>query len=177
MLLDIFGNYEMPFYKFGDLMFLDKIAEADWIPYIVGQFKKTGKLISKELASEIVHKVDAHPYYVQQLSHQVWLRTEGTCTAETVATAHANIIDQMRLLFSNLLDSLTPKQINFLHAVVDGVENFSSKTILDKYELGTSANIKNLRKAMLQRDLIDVLPGKTEIQDPIFAAWLKQQVV
>ena len=177
MLLDIFGNYEMPFYKFGDLMFLDKIDEADWIPYIIGQFKKTGKLISKELASEIVSKVDAHPYYVQQLSHQVWLRTEGTCTAETVATAHANIIDQMRLLFSNLLDSLTPKQINFLHAVVDGVENFSSKTILDKYELGTSANIKNLRKAMLQRDLIDVLPGKTEIQDPIFAAWLKQQVV
>ena len=177
MLLDIFGNYEMPFYKFGDLMFLDKIAEADWIPYIIGQFKKTGKLISKELASEIVRKVDAHPYYVQQLSHQVWLRTEGTCTAETVSTAHANIIDQMRLLFSNLLDSLTPKQINFLHAVVDGVENFSSKTILDKYELGTSANIKNLRKAMLQRDLIDVLPGRTEIQDPIFAAWLKQQVV
>ena len=163
MLLDIFGNYEMPFYKFGDLMFLDKIAEADWIPYITRQFKKTGKLISKELAAEIVRKVYAHPYYVQQLSHQVWLRTEGTCTAETIATAHANIIDQMRLLFSNLLDSLTPKQINFLHAVVDGVENFSSKTILDKYELGTSANIKNLRKAMLQRDLIDVLPGKTEI--------------
>ena len=26
--------------------------------------------------------------------------------------AHANIIDQIRLLFSNLLDSLTPKQIN-----------------------------------------------------------------
>ena len=178
MLLDIFGNYEMPFYKFGDLMFLDKIAEADWIPYITGQFKKTGKVISNDLATEIVRKVDGHPYYVQQLSHQVWLRTDKTCTAEIVEVAHENIIDQMRLLFSNLLDSLTSKQINFLHAVVDGVENFSSKTVLDKYELGTSANIKNLRKAMLQRDLIDILPnGKTEIQDPIFAAWLKQQVV
>jgi hypothetical protein len=176
MLLDIFGNYEMPFYKFGDLMFLDKIAEADWIPYITGQFKKTGKVISNDLAAEIVRKVDEHTYYVQQLSHQVWLRTDKTCTAEIVEVAHENIIDQMRLLFSNLLDSLTSKQINFLHAVVDGVENFSSKTILDKYELGTSANIKTLRKAMLQRDLIDILPnGKTEIQDPIFAAWLRQQ--
>ena len=178
MLLNIFGNYEMPFYKFGDLMFLDKIAEADWIPYIIGQFKKTGKTISPDLAAAIVKKVDAHPYYVQQLSHQVWLRTDGTCKEETIAEAHENIIDQMRLLFSNLLDSLTPKQINFLHAVVDGVENFSSKTVLDKYQLGTSANIKNLRNALLHRDLIDVVPGgKTEIQDPIFAAWLKQQVV
>ena len=178
MLLDIFGNYEMPFYKFGDLMFLDKIAETDWIPYITGQFKKTGKLISNELAVEIVRKVDAHPYYVQQLAHQVWLRTDEVCTEETVADAHGSIVDQMRLIFSNLLDSLTPKQINFLHAVVDGVGNFSSKAILDKYELGTSANIKNLRKALLQRDLIDIVPGgKTEIQDPIFAAWLKQQIV
>lgn len=178
MLLDIFGNYEMPFYKFGDLMFLDKIAEADWIPYITRQFKKTGKVISNDLAAKIVRKVDKHPYYVQQLSHQVWLRTDKTCMAEIVEVAHENIIDQMRLLFSNLLDSLTLKQINFLHAVVDGVENFSSNTTLTQYELGTSANIKNLRNALLQRDLIDVLPGgKTEIQDPIFAAWLKQQVV
>lgn len=178
MLLDIFGNYEMPFYKFGDLMFLDKIAEADWIPYITRQFKKTRKVISNDLAAKIVRKVDKHPYYVQQLSHQVWLRTDKTCMAEIVEVAHENIIDQMRLLFSNLLDSLTLKQINFLHAVVDGVENFSSNTTLTQYELGTSANIKNLRNALLQRDLIDVLPGgKTEIQDPIFAAWLKQQVV
>ena len=176
MLLDIFGNYEMPFYKFGDIMFLDKIAEADWTPYIIGQFKKTGKNISKELAAKIVQKVDAHPYYVQQLAHQVWLRTEKECSEAIVTEAHENIIDQMGLLFSNLIDSLKPKQINFLHAIADGIRNFSSKETLEKYELGTSANIKNLRNAMLQRDLIDVLgKGKIELQDPIFTAWLKQQ--
>ena len=176
MLLDIFGNYEMPFYKFGDMMFLEKIAETDWIPYIQGRFMKSGKQISAPLASMIVRLVDAHPYYVQQLAHQVWLRTDVECSETIVLDAHESLIDQMKLLFSNLLDSLTPKQINFLHAVVDGVENFSSKEVLDKYELGTSANIKNLRKALLQRDLIDVLPGnKTELQDPIFGAWLKQQ--
>ncbi len=176
MLLDIFGNYEMPFYKFGDIVFLEKIAEDKWVPFITGKFKQTGKRISKELALLIVRKVEAHPYYVQQLAHQVWLRTNGECSEETVVAAHESLVCQLNLLFSNLLDSLTPKQINFLHAVADGVSNFSAKETLISYDLGTSSNIKNLRNAMLQRDLIDVLPKrKIELQDPLFAYWLKQQ--
>lgn len=46
--------------------------------------------------------------------------------------------------------------------------------MLNKYKLGTSANIKNLRKATLEKDLIDVLFGNIiEIQDPAFEYWLK----
>ena len=36
------------------------------------------------------------------------------------------------------------------------------------------SNIKNLKKATLEKDLIDILPGNTiEIQDPAFEYWLK----
>lgn len=176
MLMDIFGNYEMPFYKFGDILFLQKIAEQDWLPFITTQFSKDGKSISEELASYIVKKVNAHPYYVQQLAQLSWLRTEKICSKEIIDLAHEALVGQLNLLFSNLLDSLRPKQINFLHAVVDGVVNFSSKEVLKKYDLGTSANIKNLRSAVLERDLIDIVSkDKIEIQDPIFAYWLKQQ--
>ena len=59
-------------------------------------------------------------------------------------------------------------------AIADGMFNFSSKEVLTKYQLGTSANIKNLRKAALEKDLIDILPGNLiEIQDPIFEYWIK----
>lgn len=69
---------------------------------------------------------------------------------------------------------LTPKQINFLLAVANKESNFSSKEVLQKYKLGTSANIKNLKKATLEKDLIDIMPGeKIEIQDPLFEYWLK----
>ena len=51
---------------------------------------------------------------------------------------------------------------------------FSSKKVLSNYKLGTSANIKNLRKATLEKDLIDILPGNVvAIQDPAFEYWLK----
>ena len=84
------------------------------------------------------------------------------------------MIAQLSLLFANVVDSLTTKQINFLLAVADSVSKFSSKEELTKYKLGTSANIKNLRKATLEKDLIDVLPGNIiEIQDPAFEYWVK----
>lgn len=114
------------------------------------------------------------PYYTQQLSQQVWFRTATVASAEVVDEAFSDIIGQLSLLFANIIDTLTPRQINFLLAVADGVTNFSSKEILIKYQLGTSANIKNLKKAATEKDLVDILPGnRIELQDPVFEHWLK----
>ena len=99
----------------------------------------------------------------------------SVASAEVVDEAFSDIIGQLSLLFANIIDTLTPRQINFLLAVADGVTNFSSKEILIKYQLGTSANIKNLKKAATEKDLVDILPGnRIELQDPVFAHWLKQ---
>lgn len=175
MLLDIFNSYNMPFYKFGDILFLQKIGREEWIEFIYSRFIATGKTITKELCGQIADRTKNHPYYTQQLCQQVWLRTtaEG-CTENIVIAAFQGLVGQLSLLFTNIIDTLTPKQINFLMAIADGMFNFSSKEVLTKYQLGTSANIKNLRKAALEKDLIDILPGNLiEIQDPIFEYWIK----
>lgn len=175
MLLDIFSNYEMPFYKFGDIMFLDKIGEEDWVKFIVSRFADTGKKISETVARLITQKVDCHPYYVQQLSQLAWLRTQKSCKEYIVDEAFESLVGQLSLLFSNLVDSLTAKQISFLQAVAYGEKNFSSREVLTKYQLGTSANIKNLKKAMQDKDLLDVMPDVITLQDPVFAYWLKEK--
>lgn len=173
MLLDIFSNYEMPFYKFGDILFLQKIGEEEWVDFIVSRFEGTGKVIAPATARLIAQKVDCHPYYVQQLAQLSWLRTQNECTGETVEEAFLSLVSQLSLLFSNVVDALKPRQINFLKAVANGERNFSSSGVLKRYDLGTSANVRNLRKALLDKDLIDVMPETTVIQDPIFAHWIK----
>lgn len=174
MLLDIFHNYNMPFYKFGDILFLEKIPKENWIEFIGRRFADTGKEISEELCSLIADRMKNHPYYTQQLSQQVWFRTDTVATKEAVDEAFSDIIGQLSLLFANVIDSLTPRQINFLLAAADGVTNFSSKEVLINYQLGTSANIKNLKKAATEKDLVDILPGnRIELQDPVFEYWLK----
>ena len=176
MLLDIFNSYNMPFYKFGDILFLDKIERGKWVDFILSRFSDSGKRITPEAAGMIADLVKCHPYYTQQLSQQVWLRTENTADETLVFSSFLDIVGQLSLLFANLTDTLTERQINFLTAVSDGVRNFSSAEILAKYNLGTSANIKNLRKAVLEKDLVDIFPDNhIEFQDPLFEYWLKNQ--
>lgn len=68
MLLNIFNNYGMPFYKFGDILFLSKINREEWVTFITQRFASTGKQISEELSGLIADKMKNHPYYTQQLS-------------------------------------------------------------------------------------------------------------
>lgn len=174
MLLDIFNSYNMPFYKFGNIMFLHKIEREEWIKFIMERFQKSGKKIAPEACGMIADLMKNHPYYTQQLSQQTWLRTTSEANRDIINKSFLDIVGQLSLLFANLIDTLTPKQINFLIAVADGVTNFSSKEVLSKYQLGTSANIKNLRKVATEKDLIDIQPGnKIELQDPVFEYWLK----
>lgn len=120
MLLNIFNNYGMPFYKFGDILFLKKIEREEWISFISRRFQATGKNISPELSGLIADKMKNHPYYTQQLSQQVWFRTPiSGCTQDIVENAFNSLIDQLSLLFTNVIDSLSPKQINFLLAIAD----------------------------------------------------------
>lgn len=174
MLLNIFNDYKMPFYKFGDILFLQKIKREDWILFISKRFTETGKSIDNEQCGMIADLAQNHPYYVQQLSQQTWLRTSVNCSSVIVLEAFESLVNQLSLLFSNIIDTLTVKQISFLAAISKKETNFSSKEVLTKYNLGASANIKNLRKATLDKDIIDIFPGnKIEFQDPLFEYWLE----
>lgn len=173
MLLSMFGDYEMPFYKFGDMMMLDKIPLQEWVEFIVRRFNQTGKCITPELAKIIAERVECHSFYVQQYSQLVWLLTNKTASMETVDLAYEQLIDRSSLVYSNLIDNLKPRQINFLLSIAHGEKNFSSAKTLRDYNLGTSANVKNLKKAVIERDLVDLrFKDDYEIQDPVLKEWL-----
>lgn len=175
MMLDLFGKNSSPFYQFGDMMVLDKIANEEWKNYIVGRFKDTEKSITAEMAGYLAEQVDNHPFYVQQLAQYSWLRTEKVCTKDVVDAALQAMLYSLHLQFVNLMDSLTEKQRSFLCAVCDGVKNFSSTETLQRYRLGTSGNIRIIKNAMLKRDLIDVSGKTIQLQDPLLKRWILQE--
>jgi len=175
MMIDLFADSNNPFYKFGDMMFLQKISREEWVKFIVKRFEDTGKSISDDLAGYVADKVENHPYYVQQLSQLSWFRTSGECTRSAIDEAFEGLEAQLALVFSLMLDSLTPSQIGFLQAVANGETKFSSQDVLRKYQLGTSANVTAIKHSLEKKELIDVLPDKISLQDPVFRHWLLTQ--
>lgn len=178
MMEQMFQNQSYPFYRFGDLFYLDKISEDDWVAYIRDRFRVTGKRISDNLARVICSVTDRYSSYVQQLAWLVWLKAQNEATMADVQYAIDRLLDACEPLFIQQTEELSAYQMNFLHALANGVHTgFTQSSVLSGYRLGTAANVTRLRKALIEKDLITVsAPKHLEISDPILTLWLKRRV-
>lgn len=174
MMIELFENQSNPFYKFGDLIFLNKIESIYWIDYITKSFKGTGKSISNEIAAEIAARMENHPYFVQQLSQITWFLTKKTCSDKILDEAIDQMILQNSILYHKELDNLNNTQLNFLKALIDNVNQLSSQETIIKYRLGTSANVSKIKSALLNKELIDITSGKIFFIDPVFKLFLRK---
>jgi hypothetical protein len=174
MLMQVFTSPSMPFYKFGDIMFIEKISTKDWEKYITERFRATGKEIAPELSSRIAELLDNHPYYVQQLEQLCWLRCDHKMTAQVIDQSLDSLTLQLSLLFQNLTESLSTTQVNYLRALINEETHFSSKETIQKYQLGTSANVSRIKQALTDKEIIDTMQGTGVFLDPMFKIWLKK---
>ena len=174
----MFQNHSYPFYRFGDLFYLQKISEDDWVEYICSRFKVTGKAISVQLAREICQLTDRYSSYVQQLAWFVWLKTRDEANEEDLAQAVDRLLDACEPLFIQQTEELSAYQMNFLKAIANGVNTgFTQSSVLSQYHLGTAANITRLKKSLTDKDLITtVAANRIELSDPILLLWLKKRV-
>lgn len=174
---ELFEKKSLPFYKFGDALYLTKIGTKYWIEYICKRFEDTGKYISPELAEQICQTVDNHSSYVQQLSWLLWIRTSETATSRQLTLAIEDLLEQNNILFQSETENLSAYQMNFLKAIIDGVHSkFSSKEVISRYNLGTSANIVRLKNALLQKELIETNGKEVILADPVFGIWFKKEI-
>lgn len=173
MMMEVFTDSSMPFYKFGDIFFLNKIDTEHFIPFITERFSSTGKSITEEACRKIVKLADNHPYYVQQLSQLSWLRTSGQCDVETVVKAHLSLVEQLSLLFSNLMETLTFQQTCYLHALIAGEKSITSAETMYRYHISSATAASRSLKTLIKKDILDSTSGEISFQDPIFEYWLR----
>ena len=177
MMTKLFLNRKMPFYQFGEMMYLDKIPTADWVPFICSRFESQGKQISEELAQRICETVEGNSSYVQQLAWDVLAETEKIATEEDFNHGVDALLAQCSALFEEQLKGLTGFQMNFLRALCDGVSSdFGSKAILESYNLGSKSNISRIKTALQDKEMIDFNKDSVYLEDPVFKIWFKRNI-
>ena len=168
LLLEFFASQSMPFYKFGQIMALEKIAPEEWVPFITSRFAETGKAKpSPELLIKLVEKVDANPFYVQQLAYLFWTESDEAAGEVEFDRAFRSLIDQNRPQLYRLLEDLTEPQLNTLRAISAGAEKLSSQAMLTKYKLRSAALVKKSLQALEKKELLDLTPNGPELLEPL----------
>lgn len=171
MMATLFENPNMPFYKFGDVHFLQKIKREHWVPFIVKRFAKTGKSISAELADKLASLMEDHPYFVQQLGQETWQFSTKKCTQSNINDAVESLLMKLSILYHRETDQLSNAQINFMKALCNDETRFTTANVIERYKLGSSANVIKIKKALEQKEIIDTMESRVQFNDPLYRLW------
>ena len=175
MMMDIFNNSSNPFYRFGQVLFLQKIKKEEWVPFIVNAFHRTEKEISEEQAGRLCDIVKCHSWYLQQLCYFIWSGTSGQVTDETIEVRTRQLIDTNMPMFMNDTENLTAAQTAMLRAVADGEYRLNSATVVRKYELGSAQTITRNKRILTERDFIAKEGEQYVFSDPVFELWFRRE--
>jgi hypothetical protein len=166
MMINLFQDKSMPFFRFGDLFFLERIDNRYLSEFVIDCFKKTGKQISKKQADTLVSSMDRHPHYVQQLGDILWNNTGKSVTDKKMEESFQMFLKQNQPFFHMILEDLTNAQLNFIHAVINGEEKFSSSEVINNYQLGSSANVKRIKEALVKKSIIEINKNEILFEEP-----------
>lgn len=175
MMTDIFNNPAKPFYRFGDIMLLQKIETNRWISFICIGFANTGKHIDENIANVIPSLMKNHSWYVQQLAHYIWNLTDSKASVAEVNRALSELINANSPLYQKETETISHTQLNLLKAVVKGETQFTSTAVMQKHALGTPRNVSKNKSILINSDMIHEVNGVFEFVDPAFELWFKKQ--
>lgn len=175
MMQDIFQNKSAPFYRFGEMINLQKIADDDFMPFILRRFKRGGKIISPDQVKHILALVDNNPQYVQHMAYRIYEYAGKKVKDKEIEEALTMLISQYESFYQRDFEQLTRHQKMFLYGLTESKESIYSQTFVTRYGLGSTANVAMIQKAMIAKDILDFAGEKPEFLDPVFRAWIERQ--
>jgi hypothetical protein len=174
MMTEIFNNPSRPFYRFGDIILLQKIERSNWISFICESFSGTGKIITVEEAGMIADNMKCHPWYVQQLSHYTWNLTRKSATKTGILTAMGELLNANLPLYQKETEIMSSTQLNLLKAVAGGERQLTSTKVMNNYRLGTPRNVSKNKALLINNDIIGESESGYYFIDPAFELWFRK---
>lgn len=162
------------FYYTSILVELPRLDRRKVCDFITSSFLKLGRVIEAEEAMEICDIASCDMWYVKQMCSTCYSQPAGYINRKVVNHAARTLISVHAPRFKQIMNDLTVNQINFIKALIDGVDKFSSADILDRYRLNSSANVFRIKDALKKKEVVEFdRDDNARILDPLFEYWLR----
>lgn len=179
MMQQMFLSSKHPFYRSSDMLELKEIAREVYIPFVVENFKKFGKSITKEIVGAVYDFFRGHTFYIQKTFNESFADTPegGSCTMEIVRTAITALIDSYDTIFREILSNIPEKQKELLYAVaLDGEASaITSAAFIRKHSLSSASSVQSAVKKLLEKDLITENGKIYAVSDKFLGIWISTQ--
>lgn len=175
ILLDIFNDRKRPFFQSSLNYELKPLPHKDMVLFITSEFKRAGKYINEEDASEICQLVSNHPYYMQKFCFFLYEEIDKKVKRKDIMEIKAVVVESERVVFESILQGLRTKQINILSALAkEPTAKVYSASYMARHNLRSTGGIQQGLNTLSKKDLIekDYRTGVWSVVDPIFVCWL-----
>lgn len=177
MLRRMFTERNRPFYKSAIAMMLDKPPFEESVDFVVSRFASGGVALSREVAAQLVLKIDNIPYYIQQLGFEVFRLVDDDGRKEVLQD---DVVRAYRLLsgfnrdqYEQQMLSFSTAQKKLLVALAQERAREFDDSYRTRYRLGASSTVNSTKKKLMENGFIEMSDGKYCVADPFFAEFLR----
>lgn len=179
-LLDqMFNDKNRALYRSGKPFNLCKIPEYEFGIFIKDKFQIDKIQVSEKNIDAILQSTECHPYYTQQLCHEIWncCKSQGRKTVKDsdISKALEQVMKNQNYAYTSLWDSIRGKQRTLLSSMASsGDKKIFSSDFRDMYSLGAPSTVARTAAALEEKGLIEKEENSYVISDAFFKEWLKR---
>ncbi len=173
----MFENVNEPFYRFAKPFPLGKIPVPEFRSFILSRFVETQIRIDPSIVDSILSFTDGHPYFTQQLCHELWniACEKGVVGELDMKRAVENILSLHNDLFLRIWDSMTLSQRRLVIALSleSSVPLIYALAWIKKYGLQSASHVKRAVNQLVKIGTVEKLDGNYYLPDIFFKEWVK----
>ncbi|HVP23173.1 MAG TPA: ATP-binding protein, partial [Conexivisphaerales archaeon] len=145
-LLDrMFSDKNKPLYRIGKPFNLGRIPPEEFAAFITGRFVSSGVKVDKGTVEKVLGITGAHPYYTQQLCHELWsvCYEAGHAEGTDLELALKGLMSNQGYAYTTMWESVRGKQRSLLLAMArEGGSNIYSKEFIDRNDLSGPSTVQ-----------------------------------
>jgi len=179
LLREIFHEESRPFYGFGIDVEFKAIPVQEWAPFLQERFASYEMTIQKEGVEEITRLMRDVPNSIQELCQWIALESEpGELSLDRIHQSLVRLIENKSSRYRERLASLSAKEKLVLAAIaqMEPVASIASTAFLKITHVSATATRATIMR-LLDQGVLDESDLGYSLTDPLFAIFLKRQVV